>query len=189
MYNRLKADINENKCYPKRIHQIVGDAMYINIDKTLPPDIDGSNLPEEFINQFQNKIEKIRNDLDEEDKQWKNCREEKSLFNTELNNYKELTQESVKQLIFKLSNKLCELYLIPTWMIKECIDKVLPLLTKIINLSLSLGEMPKDLKLGTIKPLLKKLGLPRKTGRENCSPANCWPSWSKQSYGYPSVSI
>ncbi len=137
-YNRLKADIKENKSYPQHIHQIVGDAMYINIDKPLPPGIDGGNLPEEFINQFQNKIEKIRNDLDEEDKQRKNCREEKSLLNTELNNYKELTKESVKQLIFKSSNKFCELDPIPTRMIKECIDKVLPLLTMIINLSLSL---------------------------------------------------
>ncbi len=154
--NRLKADINENKGNPKRIHRIVGDAMYINMDKPLSLDIDGSNLPEEFINQFQNKIEKINNDLDEEDKQRKNCREEKFLFNTELNNYKELTQESLKPIIFKSSNKFCELDPIPTWMIKECIDKVLPLPTKIINLSLSLGEVPKDLKLGTIKPLLKK---------------------------------
>ncbi len=63
----------------------------------------------------------------------------------------------MKHLIFKSSNKFCELDPIPTWMIKECIDKVLPLLTKIINLSLSLGEVPKDLKLGTIKPLLKNL--------------------------------
>ncbi len=117
------------------------------MDKSLPPDIDGGNLPEEFINQFQNKIENIRNDLDEEDKQRKNCREEKSLFNTGLNNYEELTQESVKQLIFKSSNKFCKLDPIPTWMIEECINKVLPLLTKIINLSLSLGEMHKDLSL------------------------------------------
>ncbi len=128
--------------------------MYINMDKPLPTDIDGSNLPEEFINQFQNKIEKIRNDLDEEE-----IAEKRNPYLIELNNYKEHTQESVKQLIFKSSNKFCELVPIPTWMIKECSDKVLPLLTKIINLSLSLGEVPKDLKLGTIKPLLKKLGL------------------------------
>ncbi len=39
--------------------------MYINMDKPLPPDIDGVNLPQEFINQFQNKIEKTHNDLAE----------------------------------------------------------------------------------------------------------------------------
>ncbi len=56
-------------------------------------------------------------------------------------------------------NKFCELDPMPTWMIRDCIDEVLPLLTTIVNMSLSLGEMPKDLKLGIIKLLLKKLGL------------------------------
>ncbi len=67
--NQLKADINENKSDQEHIHQIVGDAMYINMDKPLPPDILGLNLAELFINQFQNKIEKICNYLDEEDRQ------------------------------------------------------------------------------------------------------------------------
>ncbi len=47
----------------------------------------------------------------------------------------------------------------PTWMIRDCIDEVLPTLTKIINLSLTLGEMPNNLKIAITKLLLKKLGL------------------------------
>ncbi len=47
----------------------------------------------------------------------------------------------------------------PIWMIGDCIDEVLPLLNKTVNLSLPLREMPKDLKQGIIKQLLKKLGL------------------------------
>ncbi len=47
----------------------------------------------------------------------------------------------------------------PTWMLRDCIDEILPALTKIVNLSLKLGEIPKELKLAIIKPLLKKLGL------------------------------
>ena len=58
--SRLTADINENKNDPKRIHQIVGNAMYINMVKPLPPEVNGVNLSEEFINQFQNKTVKIR---------------------------------------------------------------------------------------------------------------------------------
>ncbi len=56
-------------------------------------------------------------------------------------------------------NKCCELDPMPTWMIRDCIEEVLPLMTKIINLSLRSGEMPDDLKLAIIKPLLKKLCL------------------------------
>ncbi len=68
------------------------------------------------------------------------------MFGNELNNSNELTQEQVKELLFKSPNKLCDFDSITTWMIRDCIDEVLPLLTKIVNISLSLGEMPTDLK-------------------------------------------
>ncbi len=62
-------------------------------------------------------------------------------------------------MVFVSPNKYCELDPMPTWMIRDCIEEVLPLMTKIINLSLRSREMPDDLKLAIIKPLLKKLGL------------------------------
>ena len=133
--------------------------MYLNNEKPLPPEQNGTNLPEEFINYYHDKTKYICNALDEEDKQRKKFIEELPLFETELNTFKELTQEQVKEMFFKSPNKFCELDPMPTWMIRDCIEEVLPLLTKIINLSLTLGEMPKDLKLAIIKPLLKKLGL------------------------------
>ncbi len=61
-------------------------------------------------------------------------------------------------MVFKSPNKFCKLDPMPIWMIRDCIEEILPLLTKIINLSLRYGEMPDDLKLAIIKPLLKKLG-------------------------------
>ncbi len=60
--------------------------------------------------------------------------------------------------MLKSPNKYCELDPIPTNLIRECIDKILPLLTKIINLSLQLGDMPTSLKKAIIKPMLQKLG-------------------------------
>ena len=57
------------------------------------------------------------------------------------------------------SNKYCELDPIPTELLKKCTEDLLPLITKIINLSLSLGDMPEELKEAIIKPLLKKIGL------------------------------
>ncbi len=38
-------------------------------------------------------------------------------------------------------------------------DEILPLLTKNMNISLQLGDMPTSLKKTIIKPMLKKLGL------------------------------
>jgi hypothetical protein len=81
------------------------------------------------------------------------------MYQTEFNEFRVLTPEQVKHLVFKSSNKFSELDPMPTWMIRDSIDEVLPALTKIINLSLTLGNMPKSLKIEIIKPLLKKLEL------------------------------
>ena len=55
--------------------------------------------------------------------------------------------------------KHCALDPLPTWLLLDCIDEFLPIITEIVNLSLTLGEMPKDLKHALVRPLLKKAGL------------------------------
>ena len=44
-------------------------------------------------------------------------------------------------------------------MVKQCVDQILPLLTSIINESLTKGEFPNDFKNAIVKPLLKKPSL------------------------------
>ena len=54
-------------------------------------------------------------------------------------------------------NKSCELdHPIPTWLLKTCIDELLPLITALINKSLSTGTFPDYFKEAIIRPLLKK---------------------------------
>ncbi len=48
---------------------------------------------------------------------------------------------------------------IPTFLLKECLGVLLPVITTIVNLSLSEATMPDDLKEAILYPLLKKLGL------------------------------
>ena len=49
------------------------------------------------------------------------------------------------------------LYPIPTWLLIECINEFVPIITKIVTLSLNQGEMPHELKHAPVKSLLKKL--------------------------------
>ncbi len=63
------------------------------------------------------------------------------------------------EIVTKSPNKYCMFDPIPTSLIKECIHEVLLLLTKIINISLQIGDMPKVLKKAIITPLIKKLGI------------------------------
>ena len=58
-----------------------------------------------------------------------------------------------------LCNASCQLDPIPIWLLKLCSSELIPLLTKIINLSLQQGQVPDSWKAGLIRPLLKKHGL------------------------------
>ena len=65
----------------------------------------------------------------------------------------------VGNLIKEFSNSYCGLDPIPLELLKKCLPMVLPYITKIVNLSLRLADLPASLKKAIIKPLLKKLGL------------------------------
>ena len=53
----------------------------------------------------------------------------------------------------------CELDPIPTTLLYENLDILLPTVTNIINTSLTTGIVPRDLKTDVVKPLLKKPSL------------------------------
>jgi hypothetical protein len=157
---RIKKSIIDNKDNPKGIFRELNKAMYKNKETPIPDDLEPGESPPDSLNDyFLEKTEKIRIGLDMEDKDRTIFREESAFLGNDLEDFTEMTQEEVKKLVFKSSNKFSELDPMPTWMLRDCIDEILPALTKIVNLSLKLGEMPKELKLAIIKPLLKKLGL------------------------------
>jgi len=77
----------------------------------------------------------------------------------ELSTFEPASEEEVKKLIMGSATKSCGLDPIPTWLLKECIDSLLPVLTRIVNLSLSSAEVPSNLKEAIVLPLLKKMNL------------------------------
>ena len=58
-----------------------------------------------------------------------------------------------------MQSKLCELDCLPTHILKDHIDSFIPILTKIVNLSLESGVFSEDWKTAILRPLLKKSGL------------------------------
>ncbi len=129
----------------------------------MPPYTSESDFANEFSTFFTQKIQTIPDYLDNPQGYGipKIVWHGETKFNTQLFEFKSLTEDEVKKSVLKSPNKYCELLdPIPTTNpFKECIDKMLPLLTKIINLSLKLGDMPTSLKKAIIKPMLKKLGV------------------------------
>jgi len=65
----------------------------------------------------------------------------------------------VRRLITMAPTKSCALDPIPTFLLKEVIDVLLPYLTSMVNASLREGRLPQSQKHAVVTPLLKKAGL------------------------------
>jgi hypothetical protein len=115
-------------------------------------------LAEEFSNFFMEKISKIRSDIDNNPARVPPA-PDKIADIPPLLEYRNVTEDEVHKLITQSKNKQCDLDPLPTSLLKECLEDSLPLITKIINTSLSLGDVPPEMKKAIVKPLLKKKGL------------------------------
>lgn len=70
-----------------------------------------------------------------------------------------LSGDEVRMLIAESKSTSCCLDLIPTPLVKPCIEPLIPVLTRIINNSLESGMFPEKWKEAVVIPLLKKSGL------------------------------
>ena len=61
--------------------------------------------------------------------------------------------------VLSIPSKYCNLDPIPTWILKDHIDILLPAITKIVNLSIKSSVFPSNFKSAVVKPLLKKPSL------------------------------
>ena len=93
-------------------------------------------------------------------------------------NFMPITESDVERLVAVAPCKTCELDPIPTWLLKQCSSELVPLITTIINASLTKSVVPPDFKRAVIRPLLKKSTLD-KEGLQNYRPVSNLPFASK----------
>ena len=125
--------------------------MYVHLPTTYPL----SSLPELFCNYFSDKIMKIRNELDSQAVSALPAQAD-SFSGITLSTFEPVTEAMVKLVITKSAPKTCSLDPIPTPLLLEILDCLLPSLTALINSSLSSGLFPQAFKSAVIFPLLKK---------------------------------
>ena len=75
---------------------------------------------------------------------------------TSLSHFRACTEDEVREVIMRLPSKSCSLDPIPTTILKECIDDLLPFLTAMCNASLLEGHLPVSQRHAIITPLIKK---------------------------------
>ena len=123
---------------------------------TLPTHETNFELANRFSKFFNDKIDTLR-------RSFRICAnsdvEMEPLASVKLNNLISATSDEIRDVIASCPNKSCQLDPIPTWLVKQCVDQLLLLLTSIINESLTKGEFPNDFKNAIVKPLLKKPSL------------------------------
>ena len=77
----------------------------------------------------------------------------------ELTEFERMTEDQVKSLINSCRLKTCILDPLPASIMKDCMDVLLPVLTKMINISTETANVPVQLKEAMIRPKLKKESL------------------------------
>jgi len=73
--------------------------------------------------------------------------------------FRECTSADVRRLIMKSPVKSCSLDPVPTFLVHEFVDILLPYLTTMVNACLQQGRLPISQKHAVVTPLLKKSGL------------------------------
>ena len=113
-----------------------------------------SNDADTFLQFFDDKVKTVRAATD--DRQLPTF---SSTTGASLSELSPCTKDEVRKLISQSPTKSCGLDPIPTFLLKELVDVLLPYLTGMVNASLREGRLPSSQKHAVVTPLLKKFGL------------------------------
>ena len=142
----------------KSLFKIVNN-MFHNVSEPQLPSHDSlDELVNRFANFFVTKINTIREDIQNTDTAI-DIDNEMKFDKIPLMSFEPTNHEEVRKLIKEAPNKSSTIDPIPTWLVKSCLEILIPVITLVINMSFSAGEMPVNLKEAILKPLIKKLCL------------------------------
>ena len=141
----------------KKLYSIIASLTTIRKGTPFPPHNSIQELANDFGNFFVQKIEKIRSEIDAQNIPSADI--PYSFTGDYLSSFEPLSEEQVKKFIMDSKTTTCDSDPIPTHLVKENLDILLPIITKMVNLSLQSGVFPEEWKLALIIPLIKKLGL------------------------------
>ncbi len=145
----------------KKLFSIIKSLSDQTVENPLPPHSSVAELANDFGNFFKGKIDNIRQQLDSASQSSSRnlALSPTSRPTVTLDSFTPLSEQDVKKLIMNSKSTSCNLDPIPTWLLKKCLDVLLPVLTKMVNLSLKTGVFPDEWKLALVIPLIKQLSL------------------------------
>ncbi len=147
--------LEENKYNPRYLFNTV--AKLTKNKASTGVDISQNHRSNDFMNYFTSKIDTIRDQIVTMlpsvtvSHQIVHCRFSEEQFHS----FSTIWDEELYELVKSAKPTTCVLDPIPAKLLKEVLPEVIDPLLAIINLSLSLGYVPKTFKLAVIKPLIK----------------------------------
>ena len=121
----------------------------------LPTIYKGPELAEKFADFFCNKISSIRDSITSTITANETSDLQPSIPDP-LMHFQSISDSDTLKLLQKSASKSCNLDPIPTWLLKDMKDDITPILTRLVNQSLSSGCFPSAFKEAIVTPLLKK---------------------------------
>ncbi|XP_072042751.1 uncharacterized protein [Amphiura filiformis] len=157
LITNAKIDYFTNKCTNASVKEMY-NTINVLLNKThkVLPDFQ-DDLADEFLKFFIEKVEKIRNNVCSGSSCVRSD-QDTATDNVDLSMccFKPLTLEDVHNIIMKFPSKSCLLDTMPSWLVKDNLPTMLPVITQIVNASLTSGVFPSRLKHSIIKPVIKK---------------------------------
>ena len=129
--------------------QMMGKFGVTMLLSNIPPE----SLPDRFNEFFVRKIEEIRNNFDP-DRAISTVPVEFS--GTVFAKFQLVTEDFVKTVVQEMPKKSCDLDPISTSVLYDCLDEIIPIVTSVMNKSLSSGIVRQWFKHALVKPLFKK---------------------------------
>ena len=132
----------------KDLYKVCDNLLSREQKSVLPSHDCVKDLADKFAIYFNDKISNIRKDLEKAPRLTSQTPQD--IFNKfdgeVLDSFTEVLEDDVRKIIHSPPTKSCALDLIPAWLLKKCEDELIPVLTLIVNTSLSCAEFSNNLK-------------------------------------------
>lgn len=152
--------ISNSSYQPKKLWSALDALLSRKSPPCFPTSIAPDQLASSFLNFFGDKITKLCSTFTQTSTSCVSALNKPPFTPPHLSSFAPATADEVRAAILSASNATCSLDSIPTRLLKSCLDSLIHPITTIINLSLSAGVFPDDLKTAIVTPLHKKHSLP-----------------------------
>ena len=153
--NFYQQKITENVGDQKVLFKVVNDLLYKEKETSLPSTDSKEELAKiKIADFFANKIERIVSSFVISESL--RVQPSQEFTGTPFTKFQQISEDKLREVIMSGNSKCCHLNPIPTSVLKEVLDHVLPTLTILVNKSLQKSFFPHKLKSASVVPLLKK---------------------------------